>query len=469
MHQLSSAPLQELHTATGMARSKLANKSSNANKLFGLGGYKPPNYAPLSTNMSGAVQALTRGATSYGIGADTCLYRLCDGIQLASNAVQNAQASFGTTFVKRPAKRPANWLGVAGQALFRSVDGSNFELWHGRGVNILDPNVCVAASDSQHQVSLAEGVAIAIQKIDVAVSIGVNFIRMPLDATAIDGSNQSRITNDPAYMASIDHIVDHVGNFSGVYLLLSLWMDPTGEQPKAPSAWVPTEATIPSWTEIARHNANKPQVLFGLFNEPANSQEQLASIADIVKGGIAAMRGVEGSTPHVISVSGLYTGNDSRQYGRDLSFWEANPLNDADVVYELHPYNTFSEAKGLFSSSLPVLIGEFGPLPAPNDSNPTTLGDMVAIMGYAEEINPMPYAAWQLGSDCEPNLIGQGDYSVIVASWICQIQLQDVGNSVFCSPQVFNQSGDSTNISVSSFPVNALIHRIQNAEVCQGL
>ncbi|KAL0019362.1 hypothetical protein WJX79_002791 [Trebouxia sp. C0005] len=38
--------------AKGMARSKLANKSSNANKLFGLGGYKPPNYAPLSTNMS---------------------------------------------------------------------------------------------------------------------------------------------------------------------------------------------------------------------------------------------------------------------------------------------------------------------------------------------------------------------------------------------------------------------------------
>ena len=426
-----------------------------------------PDYTPLSSNMQQAVQAFSSGSPGFVDGnSAVCNYRVCEGIGYVSEAVGAAQSSLASEFSARPSARPTNWLGVAGRAVFRSTDGTNFALWQGRGVNVNDPNNCA----TNGVVSLADGVSIANQKIDTAVSAGVNFFRIPLDASSIDGSGNSRITGDSAYMDAIDQIVDHIGTYSGVYVLLSLWMEPTGNHPEALSAWVPTTATIPSWVEMARRNANKSQVMLGLFNEPANAQSDLSSISQIVSQGIAAMRQVEGPNPHVISVSGLYNGDSSKQYARDLSWWEANPLTDANVVYELHPYNTFEQAKGLFSSSLPVLIGEFGvSSPVSEDTDPQTLGDMAAIMGYAEEISPMSYAAWQLGVECAPNLAGQADFSVILTSWIRELQKNGIGGGAGCSPQLFTTGSDGTSVSLESYSLDALgasTSASKNGDIC---
>lgn len=95
-----------------------------------------------------------------------------------------------------------------------------------------------------------------------------------------------------------------------------------------------------------------------------------AAVADI-----RAQEAALGLAPHLVTVQG------TRAWGRDVSHYVAHPITaggGARVVYETHPYNPSADFQALFvspSQTLPVLIGEFGPV-----SGAMSLADAEALM-----------------------------------------------------------------------------------------
>src|SRR5207247_1866717 len=85
-----------------------------------------------------------------------------------------------------------------------------------------------------------------------------NAIRLDLESYASAGGRTQwqGVLADPGYLTDVQTIVSHIGTKPGVYVLLSLWVDPTFSG----AGW-PTAATIPVWQKLAQTFASTPHVL----------------------------------------------------------------------------------------------------------------------------------------------------------------------------------------------------------------
>src|SRR5690242_4826895 len=101
-------------------------------------------------------------------------------------------------------------------------DGSRFR---GRGANIHDTRSCDACTVSPPDVNEV------IRRIDELVDAwGANFLRLVLESHPSDGGFRAQwqgVLDDPGYLGDLQTIVSHIGSKSGVYVLLSLWAEPT--------------------------------------------------------------------------------------------------------------------------------------------------------------------------------------------------------------------------------------------------
>jgi endoglucanase len=268
-------------------------------------------------------------------------------------------------------------------------------IWHGRGANLHDTRSCDACT------AFAPSVGEVTRRIDALVDDwGGNFIR--LDLESYTGDDGFRVhwggpTEDADYLADIVAIVDHIGTKPGVYVLLSLWIDPSFTEEGWPSA-----GTREVWRELATTFADTPHVMFGLVNEPEYNFDgsEDAAVWIAMNEAVAAIREAEeaaGGLRHVVAVQG--TGAWSRR----LDYYVDHPITaggGADVAYEIHIYDPASELDAMLvgpAATLPVIIGEFGP------SN-MTLDDTAALMELAEELE-VPYLAWTFHMRCPPNLL----------------------------------------------------------------
>ena len=193
------------------------------------------------------------------------------------------------------------------------------------------------------------------------------------------------LLDDAGYYADIQTVVNHMTSKPGVYVMVTLFMDPSqvSDDPDSQlhAEW-PTDATLPVYEKLAEAFYGNPQVLFGLMNEPHDDVSQNPALAAIFTKCIQQIRDVEAShgTPQHIVVA-----QASQGYARDLSYWVANPLG-ANVAYETHPYNPQSDFDSLFaqpSKKIPVIIGEFGPATI-NGTVYMTNDDASALMEVAE-------------------------------------------------------------------------------------
>jgi endoglucanase len=226
-----------------------------------------------------------------------------------------------------------------------------------------------------------------------------NFIRLALETRR----PQDSYLADANYRSRIIEIVNHIGTKPGVYVLLSIWLDPSLDA----NGW-PTAATNAILAQLAQDFYASPHVLYGVSNEPEGNFDgtQDAQAWTRMNEAVAAIRAAEsaiGPNRHIVTVQG------TRDWARDLSYYVNHPITaggGVNVAYETHIYNSPSEFASLLLASstrtIPVIVGEFGPV---NDEwHNATVNDMQVLMDLAKA-NNIPHLAWTFHQYCPPNLI----------------------------------------------------------------
>jgi hypothetical protein len=198
---------------------------------------------------------------------------------------------------------------------------------------------------------------------------------------------------DPGYLANIKMIVDHIATYPGVYVMISLWEDPTFTQ----LGW-PTTDTANAWKMLAAQFDHQPHVLFGVCNEPQHNFDgaQDAQVYGAMLESINAIRNAERGPNHLIAVQG------TRAWARRLDYYVAHPIPLSNIIYETHVYDPVGEFETLFvgpSQSLPVIIGEYGPA-----SGFMTLLETAELQRQAVA-HEIPSLAWTFHMRCPPNLL----------------------------------------------------------------
>jgi endoglucanase len=226
-----------------------------------------------------------------------------------------------------------------------------------------------------------------------------SFIRLDLESYTGTAVNSEPVTADASYLADIVDIINYIGTKSGVYVLMSLWVDPTFSA----MGW-PTTQTTSEWQLLANTFKNTPWVIYGIANEPqSNSDGSLdAEVWAAMNATVGAIREVEstnGTPNHIITVQG------TRNWARYITYYVANPITaggGVNIAYETHVYDPTSNFQSEFvtpAASIPVVIGEFGPV-----SGDMTSTDTENLMATAEPLQ-IPYAAWTFHMRCPPNLL----------------------------------------------------------------
>lgn len=289
----------------------------------------------------------------------------------------------------------SDWLVISANHI-QHADGTPF---HGRGANLHDERSCEACSFAPRD---PDGVnRWADELID---TWHANFIRFLLSAKAapFNGGEQQwmNLVDDPAYLADIVTNVTHMAGKPGVYILVTLFADPTMKDNTAEfdSEWPSSLGDTNSrYTALAEAFYDNPRVLFGLTNEPHGTADHDAALAAAYTDAIAHIRAVEDAhgTPHHVVVVQAPEG-----YARDLTYFVANPLPGDQIAYEIHPYNPKTDFDQLIvqpAKTLPVVIGEYGPANMTDD-------DITTLWSTAQA-NDVPYLAWAFHQRCPPNLL----------------------------------------------------------------
>lgn len=290
----------------------------------------------------------------------------------------------------------SGWLRVEGPRIM-TPEGKPF---HGRGANLNDTRSCDSCSWEKPHVEEV------LRRIDTLVDVWhATFIRLLLESYPDRGAGPGRVhfktvIEDEQYFADLMRIIGHVGKKRGVYVLVSLWQDPTF----SPLGW-PTERTRTEWKKLARALKDMPFVMFGLVNEPQKNQNgQLdGEVWTAMNETVAAIRSVEEpGKNHIVTVQG------TREWGRVLDYYVTHPITAGggkNIAYETHVYDRsarFDELVTKPSRILPVVIGELGIV---NDANAVMLPeDTVALMDLAEKLD-VPWMAYTFHTNCPPNLL----------------------------------------------------------------
>jgi endoglucanase len=234
------------------------------------------------------------------------------------------------------------------------------------------------------------------------------FLRLLLESYPNDGrakvgaarTHYKSVLDDEDYFHDVMRIIGHVGKKKGVYVLVSLWQDPS-----LSSAGWPTKRTVQVWKKLASALKDMPFVMFGLVNEPEGNEDgrKDPEVWRAMNDTVAAIRSVERPGRfHVVTVQG------TREWGRSLDYYMEHPItagNGVNIAYETHVYNRptrFEELVGRPSRKLPVVIGEFGPQ---HDDHVTMFpDDCRKLMDLAEKLE-VPWLAWTFHNNCPPNLL----------------------------------------------------------------
>jgi endoglucanase len=285
----------------------------------------------------------------------------------------------------------STWLRTSKNHIVKA-DGT---VWHGRGANLPDTRSCNACTFQ------APSVAEVQRRIDELVDVWkASFIRFDLESYASSGGRVQwqTVVDDSSYLADVKSIVDYIGTKPGVYVMVTLWEDPSFSS----MGW-PQAATNTELTKLASTFISSPHVLYGVCNEPQSNFDGSLDfqVWSAMNSAVAAIRTVEdaaGAPRHIVAVQG--TGG----WARRLDYYVTHPITAGggeNIAYEVHVYDPASNFPGLFQTAaltLPVIIGEFGP------AGGMTTSDIDVMMSSAESLQ-VPWLAWTFHMRCPPNLL----------------------------------------------------------------
>lgn len=298
------------------------------------------------------------------------------------------------------------WLHTNGNQILHA----NNTPFQGRGANLQDTRSCNRCT------TIAPSVPELKHRIDALVDVWhANFIRLTLESYANSGEDGSgnpnpyrlesqwkTLVDDPDYLADIVEAVDYIGTKPGVYVLVSIWNDPSLDALGWPTAQTRTELEA-----LVGALGTRPHVIFGVSNEPQSNFDGMLDdeVWDAMNEAVKSIRAKEtqlGVPQHLVSVQG------TRSWARVLDYYVTNPIAAAggtNIVYETHVYDHNDEFDNRFETphtSLPVIIGEFGP--ADLGGLVMTLDECDELMKRAEAID-VPWLAWSFHQGCPPELI----------------------------------------------------------------
>lgn len=290
-----------------------------------------------------------------------------------------------------PRPQPDGWLRVE-DGRIRTSDGRVF---HGRGASLNDTRGCDACAWNTPNPGEVE------RRFDELVDVwGANFVQLALESYASDGGGRlhwQNVLDDADYLADLQRIVQHARGKPGVYVVLSLWLDPSFTS----DGW-PTQETRAVWARLAEAFAFAPNVLYGvaLTPEAAADGSQDALLWDELNETVATIRAVEDAAraPHHVILVPAMIGGSGLDYYRTRPITAGNGLNIAYAVTVGGPPASFEDAFVEPSATLPVVVSLFNP------SGSMTIDDCAAMMASAEE-HEVPYLAWVFHMRCNPSLL----------------------------------------------------------------
>ncbi|KAI7843641.1 hypothetical protein COHA_002880 [Chlorella ohadii] len=361
---------------------------------------------------AGAVDASKYAGLAFKIAADTSFTvngGITVGVQVAPGIPKGVPLK---TYLADGKVGPA-WQAVfvpladlgAGTALSRTLS----VYWQGGTVQqprmyiqgIQDTRSCVACVGQQNASEV-------IRRMDFAIaSMGARMFRLDMETYAAgDEALQwcwPDCNMDSKYLTDLDTILTWVASkHPGVQVLLAAWNSKRGWG-MTDLEW-PTATTNAMWRTVVTRLGKHPHVWWGVSNEPEYNFDgaQDAQVWQAMNTAVAAIRAAEkdaGQYPHIVTVQG------TRAWARPLDYYVTHPITAGDginVAYETHPYNPQADFAALWvnpAKTLPVLIGEFGPV-----DGSMTSADAEKLMQTANSLG-IPWTAWTLHMRCPPNLL----------------------------------------------------------------
>jgi hypothetical protein len=318
---------------------------------------------------------------------------------------------------------PAGWLYTKGNGIYVSTGGGQGTPWMGRGVNIDDIFLCgynnMLSMNSPDQTlqTIASGLVSGWKPTFLRISLGM----------ASYPTVASWLTNPAQYKTPMTSVINTLGANPNLYVLVTLRSDasmigqdtvdgdPEATGLPSDSTTTPNASMFPTGTDatyiaLVDTFATSSFVLFGLTNEPGGNKLPSTQIAKAMSHAVGVIRGEEnrlGVPHHLVSVQG-------NAWTSDISFYASSPLTYDNVVYEVHGYppSTMSYTY----ANLPVILGEYGSLPA---------GGEAAF--YADvEAKRIPNLAWDFDpySNCAPDLVNvtQSASTLTPTAWGMTVQ-----------------------------------------------
>ena len=245
---------------------------------------------------------------------------------MAGTRVAGGKASSGgASSVGRGRRHPGAWLKIVRQCKIVTPDGKPF---HGRGAGNLRRRTRRSCNACTFEAPNPAGLeAWSDELID---QWHANFIRFDLEAYATaEGRTQwQSLLDDDGYYADIQTVVNHMTSKPGVYVMVTLFSDPSqvSDDPdgQTHAEW-PTDASLPVYQKLAEAFYKNPQVLFGLMNEPHDDASQNAALAAIFTKCIQQIRDVEtahGTPQHiVVEVSASQVTREIHRNGSPTHSW----------------------------------------------------------------------------------------------------------------------------------------------------
>lgn len=220
-------------------------------------------------------------------------------------------------------------------------------------------------------------------------STGANVIRIPV--------HPENWVHDPDYLwRYLDPIVTWAGKLN-VYVIIDwhyIGNVVTGAGPQMPDIEANSnDLTLQFWQLTAQYFRNAPNVIFEIFNEPQSigAEEWRSSATEIIQ--VIREQGAD----QLVIVGGI-------DYGKDLSWVIADPIDDSNVAYASHIYpghasNSWQPWFGKIAEKFPVVITEWGWMDESTDSSQAHLvGDQDSygepFLEYLRERNIGWVACW---------------------------------------------------------------------------
>jgi hypothetical protein len=353
-----------------------------------------------SSTLSWSVANATSVSIDQGIGVVDSIGR--SGVNPAATTTYTLTAvnssgtstAHATVTVSTYHAGPTGWLYTkSNQNRIYVSDGNSGEtIWMGRGVNMDDLFLCGYNNSLWMANPTAEQALVNIVS-GLMADWKPNFVRMSLSLSSYQ--TVSWLNNPSQYHDPMVNVINEIGSYPGVYVLVTLRSDPTmsicndnGDD----AVCLPSAKTDAVYEALVDSFKDAPYVLFGLSNEPGGMSASdsviraaMSHAADVIR----AREDYHGTPHHLIAVQG-------NSWTSRIGFYSTTPLSQDNIVYEYHSYPP--EATGTYGytyANIPVIIGEYG-----------SLSDAAAFFTDMEA-KQIPNLAWDFEpySNCAPDLL----------------------------------------------------------------